>query len=407
MVRNGGLPLMSTMRADTINSTMRLPALDGLRGVAIALVLIHSLNLLESGGTLPGQLLNFVSNIGWVGVQLFFVLSGFLITGILLDTRHSSNYFQSFFGRRVLRIFPLYYGSLIIAFIVLPAFGALPSSFHHDYEHQAWFWFYLSNWYAGAAQGFPHYWSLALEEQFYLLWPLLVYRCASMRLLTICIGIAVTSLAVRLGMRWDDVSPEVVYVSSLCRMDALVLGAAVAVIVRKPGWFAKLRSHTTALLIGAMVITLPTAMITHGFERSSFYGQTVGYGMLSIIFALVIMAAALADSQQVAGIWRTVLVSKPLRTLGKYSYAMYLFQRPLHKLVGEPLVHRLGIAVGSSPLLAFVYVVAMTLLTLVLAMISFRLIEKPFLRLKDKFIADPPIVAPAAATIINQAASGS
>jgi peptidoglycan/LPS O-acetylase OafA/YrhL len=305
----------------------------------------------------------------------------------------------------VLRIFPLYYGTLIIAFVVLPVFHALPVSFEQEYQHQAWFWLYLSNWYTGAVQGFPHYWSLALEEQFYLLWPFLVYRCSAKRLIAICGGIAVASYFFRLGMRWKDIEPDVIYISSLCRMDALALGAAIAVIAREPSWFAKLRERTGALLIAAMAIALPAAIVTHGFERSSFYGQTIGYGVLSIIFALIVLAAALADTQQRAIAWRAVLTSKPLRTLGKYSYAMYLFQRPLHKLLGEPIALKLGISVGSSPLMAFLYVAAMTLLTLALAMLSYRFIETPFLRLKGRFVADQPVEGKAASFGLSQTVS--
>lgn len=389
---------MSAMSTGTIHSSMRLPSLDGVRGIAIALVLLDGLNLLELPTSIFGKLLNFTADIGWVGVQLFFVLSGFLITGILLDTRRSSNYFKNFFGRRVLRIFPLYYGTLIIAFVVLPFFHALPNSFQKDYDHQWWFWFYLSNWYKDEVQGFPHYWSLALEEQFYLIWPFLVYCCASKRLITICIGIAIGSFLVRLGMRWEDVSPQVIYISSLCRMDALALGAAVAVIVRDQNWCSTLSRHTTAILLAAIITVLPIAFITHGFARTSFYGQTVGYGALSIIFAMLVLAAALADTQQYAPGWRAVFISKPLRTLGKYSYAIYIFQRPLHKLVGEPVVHRLGIAVGNAPLMAFAYVVVMTLLALGIAMVSYRVIEMPFLKLKARFVADAPVAGPVIAS---------
>ena len=396
---------MSITTAETIDSKMRLPSLDGVRGVAILLVLIHSLNLRETNATLSAKILDFSAGIGWVGVQLFFVLSGFLITGILLDTRRASNYFKSFFGRRILRIFPLYYGTLIIAFIVAPLLSTLPAGFQHDYEHQAWLWFYLSNWYTDGIQGFPHYWSLALEEQFYFVWPLLVYHCAPKRLLAICIGLAAASFAIRVGMRLNDVSPELIYISSFCRMDALVLGAAVAVVARDPGLFAKLRAHANTIMLLAVAVALPALILTHGFERTSFYGQTVGYSAFAIIFAMMVLAAALADAhkdtQQLTKAWRMLLVSTPLRTLGKYSYAMYIFQRPLHKLVGEPLMHRIGIAVTSSPLLAFLYIVAMTLLTLALAMASYRVIEMPFLKLKDKFVATPSAVAPAAVPAVN------
>jgi peptidoglycan/LPS O-acetylase OafA/YrhL len=379
---------------NSINSNRHLPTLDGLRGIAIALVLGHSLTLLESIHSVRAYLLNFSLSVGWVGVQLFFVLSGFLITGILLDTKQSPNYFKSFFGRRALRIFPLYFGTLIIAFVVLPWMGDLPASFQQDYEHQTWFWFYLSNWYSGDIQGFPHYWSLAVEEQFYLLWPFLVYRLSPKSLLKLCIGLAIASLAIRIGLRFAGEPEGILYTTSFCRMDALALGAAVAVLLRNPVWLERLRTRATTLILCAVAVLLPTAVITRGFERTSFLGQTLGYSALSVAFALVIMAAALADTQSVTAWWRTILASRPLRIMGKYSYAMYMFQRPLHKLVGIPVLHWLAIDPSDSPGWDLAYVLVMSLLTLGVAMLSYRLIEGPILKLKDRFIAAPPVAEP-------------
>ena len=148
-----------------------IPGLDGLRGVAILLVLVHMLNVLEIEHGMPAWVFGRISQIGWTGVQLFFVLSGFLITGILLDTQRSKNYFPAFYGRRTLRIFPLYFSVLTIAFVILPWLGSVPPAVAADRPHQIWLWTYLSNWAAIFDQGskaFPHFWSLAVEEQFYL-----------------------------------------------------------------------------------------------------------------------------------------------------------------------------------------------------------------------------------------------
>lgn len=113
-----------------------LLSLDGVRGLAILMVLAHNLNVLTGPQTPAGQAVSRIDDLGWVGVQLFFVLSGFLITGILLDTRESDNYYRAFLGRRVLRIFPLYYGTLAVAFVVLP----LVSSHHPPPDGQIWLW---------------------------------------------------------------------------------------------------------------------------------------------------------------------------------------------------------------------------------------------------------------------------
>src|SRR5438045_445958 len=119
-----------------------MPTLDGVRGLAILIVVMHNLSLLTEPHGLAAQLLASWLDRGWVGVQLFFVLSGFLITGILLDTRKADNYYRAFLGRRLLRIFPLYYAVLFGAFVVTPLV-AHPIDGH---EHQIWLWTYLGNW---------------------------------------------------------------------------------------------------------------------------------------------------------------------------------------------------------------------------------------------------------------------
>ena len=179
----------------TAVSAVHLSGLDGLRGLAIALVLVHSLTMFVHPVSAGGQLYHAALAFGWSGVQLFFVLSGFLITGILLDTRPTPHYFRNFYIRRALRIFPLYYVTLAVAFIVLPALDRMPQVYAGDYPHQAFLWLYLSNWRHDIGGGFSHYWSLALEEQFYLVWPLVVFFCSRPTLLKICIGLSVAGRA--------------------------------------------------------------------------------------------------------------------------------------------------------------------------------------------------------------------
>ena len=152
-----------------------IPALDGLRGIAILLVLIHHLTIYRPEGGLDSWIAA-VPLFGWCGVNLFFVLSGFLITGILLDTRDSPVFYRSFFARRVLRIFPLYYGVLFLGFVLAPLLLPMPDAYG---RHQLWLWTYLANFAMPFGKGepaFSHFWSLCVEEQFYLVWPFLVRR---------------------------------------------------------------------------------------------------------------------------------------------------------------------------------------------------------------------------------------
>ncbi|HEX6407837.1 MAG TPA: acyltransferase, partial [Gemmatimonadales bacterium] len=124
-----------------------LPALDGLRGVAILLVMgYHILETFPGGPEVP-DLVTRLASVGWIGVDLFFVLSGFLITGILYDTKGSPGFFRNFYIRRVLRIFPLYYGFLALFCLILPALGPNDAAIVELHRACPWYWSYLANFY--------------------------------------------------------------------------------------------------------------------------------------------------------------------------------------------------------------------------------------------------------------------
>ncbi len=148
-----------------------MPALDGIRGIAVSLVLLcHFVGAYEPTTTVGG-IVYAVLRSGWCGVDLFFVLSGFLITGILVETKTAPNFFRSFYMRRFLRIFPLYYALLFVWFGVL---GSLAARFGWDAyaigrDRQLWYWAYLGNWLRPSRElvgAIAHLWTLAIEEQF-------------------------------------------------------------------------------------------------------------------------------------------------------------------------------------------------------------------------------------------------
>jgi peptidoglycan/LPS O-acetylase OafA/YrhL len=181
------------------------PALDGVRGIAILWVVMHNLSVAEETllPSLGGRLLVAGLDGGWAAVTLFFALSGFLITGILLDGQKDPSYYRNFYVRRALRIFPLYYAVLFVAFFVLPLWGTLPPRLAVDESHQLWLWLYLSNWaepYGMGGDAFPHFWSLAVEEQFYLLWPFLIRHRTPRAVVKLCLALAAAALVIRIGM---------------------------------------------------------------------------------------------------------------------------------------------------------------------------------------------------------------
>lgn len=362
-------------------SREHLAALDGLRGVAIVLVLLHGFDVIQPVGNF-GRALDDLLDIGWIGVQLFFVLSGFLITGILLDTRSAPNYYRGFFVRRVLRIFPLYYGVLFVAFVLLP--HLLPTI---GGEHQLWLWTYLANFVAPfgyAEPAFPHFWSLCVEEQFYLLWPLLVRhggRRGVAVLSTLLIFIAIGSrlyVRHRLG---EPIGHEAAYMFTPCRMDALAIGAIAAALMRSDrvaDWIARQR----ALGLASAGLVLLLAGIAGGhLQRTGAIMQGFGYTLIALGFAVLLISALPRH-----GLPARVLAWAPLRRCGIYSYGMYVFYAPLHLFVGLPLLAKLG---APTLAVAVAYVVGAIVVTFGLGALSWHAYERHFLAMKSRLAPLP------------------
>jgi peptidoglycan/LPS O-acetylase OafA/YrhL len=360
-----------------------LLTLDGVRGLAILMVLAHNLSIQTGRQTPAGEAINRLDDLGWVGVQLFFVLSGFLITGILLDTRESDNYYRAFLGRRVLRIFPLYYGTLFVAFVVLP----LVSSHHPPPDGQVWLWTYTSNWAAPAGHDnpeFPHFWSLAVEEQFYLVWPFVVRALTPRNLFALCVGLCVAAFGIRLGLRLGGVGPEPAYMWTICRMDALAIGGAVAVILRMPVGAELVRRHRQ-IGWGAIALALAGFLVTRGDPRTTGRSQTIGYSILAISFAVLVFAAFVVELRKQGLLYR-VLAWRPLRLLGIYSYGIYVFHLPIHRAIGIPVLrHWVDEKDPVGAKIGILYLLATGAVSFLAAMASYHLLEKRFLALKRYF----------------------
>ena len=366
--------------------TRHVPALDGLRGLAILMVMAHNFNLLDDTEGPVATATDLVLNFGWVGVQLFFVLSGFLITSILLTTKTSANYFRSFFGRRAVRIFPLYYLSLAAGFILYPLISGKTLA---GAENQVWLWTYLSNWAAPLGHGvglYPHMWSLAVEEQFYLIWPVAVFLLTRRGLTRFCVGLAVLALASRISIRVLDLPSEAAYQFTICRIDAIALGALAAIAFRNANLlekFSEARSLIRWLLAAA---TLLTFILTKGAPRAGLLTQTLGYTAFAMIGAVLILDIADGSTKESDGLSR-VLCWPVLRRMGTYSYAAYVFHKPLHQLVGLPLVTAMHSGQRASVGVALLYFVVLSVCVFFVSHLSFHLFEKHFLKLKRYFTA--------------------
>jgi peptidoglycan/LPS O-acetylase OafA/YrhL len=360
-----------------------VPALDGIRGLAIIWVVLHNatdMTLLPASGV--WRAVPLLTHSGWIGVQLFFALSGFLITGGLLDSNASQHYFRDFYARRALRILPLYYAVLALLLIVLPRLPGLSGAI--DTGGQSSLWLFTNNWTHASPYGFVHFWSLAVEEQFYLLWPLVIWKLSPRTALLTCVCLAVGALLLRVVLVARGADWFSIYTSTACRMDALALGAAGACILRLPALCEQFRAQAPrALRLGAGIF-LVAIPLTHLYDRRLWSGETWGYSVLALVSALLVTTLAVAG-RSVPRL-NAMLASAPLRSMGKYSYAMYVFHGLLHKLVGEPwLLARYGAAVPVAPVL--VYAVVLLIVSYLLGYCSYQLFERHFLRMKRYFIA--------------------
>lgn len=367
-----------------------MPALDGLRGLAILFVIWNHVGL--GGGSAEGLLSKlFVAgaNAGWIGVHLFFVLSGFLITGILLDARGQPDAWRNFFMRRVLRIFPLYYFTLAFLFILLPAIGALPAWLEADYKHQFWYWTYLSNWsvaFGLGGQGVPHFWSLAVEEQFYLVWPLLVLWMLPRTLAKACLALIAIALAARINFMYFQPRgyfwTEAAYSWTISQLDTLAIGALVALGLREARWTERLLRHGRLVGGAAAVGMLVVIVRVRGFGIMSQEVMTIGKTLFSLLAGAVLVDAVARPDSPVG---RIFLRRPTLAYLGKYSYAIYIFHLPIAHAFRSLFPITDATQGTATTLKLFAQMVVVLLISLALARVSWLLIEQPFLRLKTRF----------------------
>lgn len=370
-----------------------LPALDGLRGMAILLVLVSHLMLFnDRTGSRFGDSLSALRGLGWTGVDLFFVLSGFLITGILYDTLEDRRYFRSFYMRRFLRIFPLYYGFLL--FMILLARWQHFSWGGRQYVLLAYLqntglWFPVTDFRPGVWADLDHFWSLAVEEQFYLFWPLLVFLVRGRRrLVALTLSLSAVALLCRIVLYMHGASPLTIFMSTPCRMDTLLLGGCVALAVRgDSGWIPR---RWMLPLAGACAATIAawTLLHVHRDMRDGAFGATFGYSVIALGCAALLIAA-LDESSPAHRVFRWSV----LRSLGKYSYGIYVLHIFVAHLLGTWMGRLLGVSLRNfltpelhSHVLAVLVEFGLNCAAVFLAAYaSYHLYEVHFLRLKRYF----------------------
>lgn len=376
----------------------RMEALDGLRGLGLVMVVLgHSFLMLPAWAQLlPDAVVCQPLKMTWIGVDFFFVLSGFLISGILLDSKGGKGYFKSFYARRVLRIFPLNYGALAVVFFILPLFRGPSLNDAWLFSHQAWFWGCLQNWLmAGRGGNIPggawvgHFWSLGIEEQFYVFWPLLVLLCSRRGLVAVCSLLIAGSFCVRVWMQSRGMDPGAIYMSTPARLDLLAWGAIVAALARGPGGLpALLRPAKIAFGCGVAVL-LAAAVVDRQPSLHTFAMQRYGFSATGFLGAgLMVLLISLPPGTALSKVF-----CHPVATwMGRRSYATYV----IHMFAVHSLRFSVGtrtvLATGSTVLGVLVTGACALAISVVLAEVSAKCLEEPALKLRKHF----PIPRPAA-----------
>jgi peptidoglycan/LPS O-acetylase OafA/YrhL len=375
---------------DKKKASGHIPALDGVRGFAAASVfLVH-----YGGGShshfLPIRMAAETLQLGWAGVSLFFVLSGFLITGILWDGFHKEHWWRNFYIRRSLRIFPLYYCALFIALLVALTVDSgsrsLPSLLVYA--------FYLQNIPPLAIHlrqlphvWIDHFWSLAVEEQFYIIWPFLLFAvhkrdrkyalglCASGWILSLAFRIAAIAFHFPIGWAMGFL---------VSRSGELCAGGFLAIAIR--GTISQ-RERTLrrvpAILGGSAIALVLVLALSRSPAPENPWMATIGFSVLSILFAGIVAACLYSNPI------RSFFSNSFLRWLGKISYGVYvyhLFFRPEFKLIAGHLAPH-----ASQDTAQVLTAIVAALGTLAIANLSFYTYEQFFLRMKDKFAVSRPV----------------
>jgi peptidoglycan/LPS O-acetylase OafA/YrhL len=368
---------------NTDRAEKRIPELDGVRAVAIWMVLLSHLFFaydMPAGAIawMPRTVRTTIAH-GWLGVDLFFVLSGFLITGILLDSRENPKFFRNFYSRRALRILPVYLASVLVMSLL----------YVHGRAYLLLSSVFMANMAGLFAISIPHgpgvLWSLAVEEHFYVVWPWLVRFVRRRTVAVLALAIVLTTPLLRFIAAVHGVSViGIIYQVSIFRFDGLALGALLAI------WYRSSRySRTRPLQVIVALLALDAALTIAivpfgGMQSSSPLGIAFRSTQAQLFFAAGILAVL-----AYRGTKATAFLRSPVAVLsGELSYCIYLIHLALldgYMAVGAPRIEpSLFRWEGPDFALAVRFMVVLGA-TFGVALLSRSYLERPFLRLKRRF----------------------
>ncbi|HUN21926.1 MAG TPA: acyltransferase [Anaerolineales bacterium] len=347
---------------------MKIKSLDGLRGIAILSVMI--LHLVPTLPPAPTPLFSFLyklSSFGQMGVDLFFVLSGFLITRILYISHKDRFFFKNFYIRRALRIFPLYYLFLTLSFLIFPLLiGNKPLPL----REQAWYFFYIHNiayTFNLPLSGAIHLWSLAVEEHFYLVWPLCIKVFEPKRTLWLSISIIFVAFITRFILIEFNFNA---FYFSVTRADNLALGAILAYLELQK----KLKSFLLIFGIGSVGLSLSLMGLWLIFGGDA--NRTIQLIKPNLIGLLMTCLVGLAIAMPSTSPYYRMLCNRFLTFTGSISYGLYLFHGDIF-LFSKFLTSKLLINNWVHPFLAMI-------LSFLICWLLFEYFEKYFLSFKEK-----------------------
>lgn len=384
------------------------PALDGFRALAFLLVFFYHYLALPWG---------------WCGVSFFFVLSGFLITGILIDTRDTPHRVRNFYVRRTLRIFPLYWGIFAAVLLTVPIihwkwtpafFGwplyvgnylryVSPSAAHPGSPlYTAASGQLFSSRYHGAELFFGHFWSLCVEEQFYLLWPWVIFFVRRSRVLLlsaiIVMAMPIARSVLHAALPSWMIQQDILYRTTPLQLDALILGAILAILWRGAHRQLLLRIGKLALpvLLAIALLFIGVGMLHAAPNPWAGYAYPTWQYTWGLTFFNLLGAALILDTLRPSSLAARCFTLAPARWLGRISYGAYVF----HELssgsfisIGKHIAMHRGIPAAQAEILGrqWAWVIALPV-TILIAWLSFRLWESPFLNLKERWtIRTPPV----------------
>ena len=365
----------------------RVKELDGVRGLAILLVILYHVGPYAEEFTGSPILVSIYNSmqIGWLGVDIFFVLSGFLITDILLRAREKQNYFKNFYARRILRIFPVYYVVVGLLLILLPSLETTRGI----QEQSSWlfFVFYQQNWLYILQRPVSAYltvtWSLAIEEQFYLIWPTVVKWLDNKKLVIVTSVAFIFSLGLRLFISHLPLdlnyAEKINYYATFTRLDGLMVGALIAIVYQSQAWKVWLRRFAWPVFGSSLLalIYILTGKSVEPFSKNVMV-TTWSFSALALFGgSLIVLLKSLSENNWLRIIFRNGI----LGFFGKYSYAMYLVHAPIIFFLNHEFLN--ANLKGGAISLALI---AVSILSIILvSLISWNLLEKRVLSLKTYF----------------------